>query len=107
MKRRERASAATPEGAPCRASASGTHEASKGSSGTTPDVSLNVSVETLAYSVQLTAFGLSEEVLFPATAGVQITEEICIDILDTCEAAEGFTEEDRRLLEDGDYRLLE
>jgi hypothetical protein len=36
-----------------------------------------------------------------------ITEEICIDILDTCEAAEGFTEEDRRLLEDGDYRLLE
>jgi hypothetical protein len=36
-----------------------------------------------------------------------ITEEICIDILDTCEAAEGFTEEDRRLLEDGDFRLLE
>jgi hypothetical protein len=39
--------------------------------------------------------------------GETITEEVCIDILDTCEAAEGFTEEDRRLLEDGDYRLLE
>lgn len=37
--------------------------------------------------------------------GDTITEEICIDILDTCE--ESFTEEDRRLLEDGDYRLLE
>lgn len=36
-----------------------------------------------------------------------LTEEICIDILETCEAAEGFTEEDRRLLEDGDFRLLE
>lgn len=36
-----------------------------------------------------------------------ITEEICIDILESCEAAEGFTPEDIRLLEDGDYRLLE
>lgn len=36
-----------------------------------------------------------------------ITEEICIDILESCEAADGFTPEDRRLLEDGDYRLLE
>ena len=36
-----------------------------------------------------------------------ITEEICIDILESCEIAEGFTPEDRRLLEDGDYRLLE
>jgi hypothetical protein len=43
----------------------------------------------------------------PAQDAFVITEEICIDILDTCEAAEGFTEEDRRLLEDGDYRLLE
>jgi hypothetical protein len=36
-----------------------------------------------------------------------ITEEICIDILESCEIAEGFSPEDRRLLEDGDYRLLE
>jgi hypothetical protein len=36
-----------------------------------------------------------------------ITEEICIDILETCEAQEGFVSDDRRLLEDGDYRLLE
>jgi len=36
-----------------------------------------------------------------------MTEEICIDILETCEAQQGFSEEDRRLLEDGDFRLLE
>lgn len=36
-----------------------------------------------------------------------ITQEICIDILETCEAQQGFTDEDRRLLEDGDFRLLE
>jgi hypothetical protein len=39
--------------------------------------------------------------------GVTVTEEICIDILETCEAQQGFSEEDRRLLEDGDFRLLE
>lgn len=37
-----------------------------------------------------------------------LTEEICIDILETCEIENGFTPSgDRRLLEDGDYRLLE
>jgi hypothetical protein len=36
-----------------------------------------------------------------------MTEEICIDILDVCEIEGGFTPEDVRLLEDGDYRLLE
>ena len=36
-----------------------------------------------------------------------LTEEICIDILETCEAEQGFTAEDARLLEDGDFRLLE
>ena len=36
-----------------------------------------------------------------------ITEEICIDILEQCEAQQGFTQEDARLLEDGDFRLLE
>jgi hypothetical protein len=36
-----------------------------------------------------------------------ITEEICIDILEACEAQQGFTDEDRRLLEDGEFRLLE
>lgn len=46
----------------------------------------------------------TEEVVIPSA---QITEEICIDILETCEAEQGFTEEDRRLLEDGDFRLLE
>lgn len=40
--------------------------------------------------------------------GATITEEICMDIVESCEISGGFTpDEDRRLLEDGDYRLLE
>jgi hypothetical protein len=45
-----------------------------------------------------------EIIVDPAT----LTEEICIDILETCEIENGFVPPDnRRLLEDGDYRLLE
>ena len=40
-------------------------------------------------------------------AAQNLTVEICIDILESCEVSEGFTPEDIRLLEDGDYRLLE
>ena len=41
-------------------------------------------------------------------AAQDMTEEICIDILESCEVQAGFSpDEDRRLLEDGDYRLLE
>lgn len=36
-----------------------------------------------------------------------LTEEICIDILETCESIDQFIQESRRLLEDGGYRLLE
>jgi hypothetical protein len=36
-----------------------------------------------------------------------MTETICIDILETCETLDQFTQEARRLLEDGGYRLLE
>lgn len=36
-----------------------------------------------------------------------LTEEICIDILDTCESLDQFVSEGIRLLEDGGYRLLE
>jgi hypothetical protein len=38
---------------------------------------------------------------------VAITEEICIDMLESCDAASGFTPTDIRLLEDGSYRILE
>lgn len=38
---------------------------------------------------------------------LSITEEICIDILETCESIDQFTQESIRLLEDGGYRLLE
>lgn len=44
----------------------------------------------------------------PGTDPATLTETICIDILETCEIENGFTpSDDRRLLEDGDYRLLE
>jgi hypothetical protein len=38
---------------------------------------------------------------------VTFTEEICIDILESCDAATGFIPTDIRLLEDGTYRILE
>jgi hypothetical protein len=40
-------------------------------------------------------------------AAETITEEICIDIIEQCDVADGITQDDRRLLEDGDFRLLE
>lgn len=40
-------------------------------------------------------------------AAQDLTEEICIDILESCEVAEGFTPDDIRLTEDGDFRILE
>jgi hypothetical protein len=38
---------------------------------------------------------------------VGLTEEICIDIIESCEAQNGIVPSDIRLLEDGNYRLLE
>jgi hypothetical protein len=38
---------------------------------------------------------------------ITFTEEICIDMLESCDAATGFTPTDIRLLEDGSYRILE
>lgn len=43
----------------------------------------------------------------PALGAATITEEICIDILESCDAVNGFTPTDIRLLEDGSYRILE
>lgn len=57
--------------------------------------------------VQYISFGdpTTEEVEVP---GVQITEELCIDILEACDVEAGFVStEGRRLTEDGGYRLLE
>lgn len=39
--------------------------------------------------------------------GVAVTEEICIDIIDDCQAADQFVADNIRELEDGNYRLLE
>ena len=77
-------------------SANGTYIAVKGSSiGLAWDITVNrIYVDTI----------VTEIVAVPAST---LTEEICIDILETCEAQQGFTDEDRRLLEDGDFRLLE
>lgn len=56
-------------------------------------------------------YWLDETASIPATPGTPLyvsgTEEICIDIIGTCDAQGGFTPTDRRLLEDGGYRLLE
>lgn len=43
----------------------------------------------------------------PATNEHDITEEICVDIIEECDVTSGFMPEEIRLLEDGDYRLLE
>lgn len=43
----------------------------------------------------------------PAQDAFVITEEICIDIIDSCESLDQFVSEGIRLLEDGGYRLLE
>lgn len=64
-----------------------------GNGGTTPTVTIN--------SI---SFGDPSTITVP---GETITEEICIDILETCESINQFTQEARRLLEDGGYRLLE
>lgn len=36
-----------------------------------------------------------------------LTEEICFDVIDDCDATSGFTPDDIRLLEGGEFRLLE
>lgn len=49
----------------------------------------------------------NETVAIPALTAVDLTEEICIDMLESCDAVSGFTPTDIRLLEDGSYRILE
>lgn len=55
----------------------------------------NIDIELTSLEVSVTA---------PA---VELTEEICVDIVESCDAASGFTPTDIRLLEDGSYRILE
>jgi hypothetical protein len=67
-------------------------------------------VSSIGVQMDITAIRVSVISIVTETVEVEgavITEEICIDILETCEAQQGFSEEDRRLLEDGDFRLLE
>jgi hypothetical protein len=61
---------------------------------------------TLEVIINSISFGDSttEEVVVPVAT---VTEEICIDLIETCEALDGFVSDYIRLLEDGDYRLLE
>ena len=54
-------------------------------------------------SAEYNALGVPDD---PVTAQ-DITEEICIDILESCEALDGQAPLNIRLLEDGDFRLLE
>ena len=41
------------------------------------------------------------------SSDTQITEEICIDMVESCEVQTGVLPDDIRLLEDGDFRILE
>lgn len=71
------------------------------------DIFIDPGADEVDITINEISFGESttEEVEVP---GVMITEEICIDILETCEIEGGFTPETaRRLTEDGGYRLLE
>ncbi len=69
-------------------------------------VTNNTPFATKNYTVMSAAYNAPAPV-DDSIAAQDLTEEICIDILETCEAQQGFTDEDRRLLEDGDFRLLE
>jgi hypothetical protein len=57
--------------------------------------------------VSLAYAGLFGPVSSEPGVSATITEEICIDIIESCEAQGGFVPTDIRLLEDGSYRLLE
>lgn len=69
-------------------------------------IHVNLGPSEIDLTVNSLSFGDStvEEVEVSAAA---ITEEICIDILETCDVSDGFTPSGIRLLEDGGYRLLE
>lgn len=71
------------------------------------NITNNTPFDTKNYTVTVADYDSPASPPDDSIAEQDITEEICIDILETCEAQQGFTEEDRRLLEDGDYRLLE
>lgn len=58
-------------------------------------------------TVTLLQAGLTEAATIGDLTQSPITQEICIDILESCEVQGGFTPTDIRLLEDGSYRLLE
>lgn len=71
------------------------------------NITNNTPFDTKNYTVTVADYDSPASPPDDSIAEQDITEEICIDILETCEAQQGFSEEDRRLLEDGDYRLLE
>jgi hypothetical protein len=59
---------------------------------------------TPTVTINSISFGDPTTVTVP---GETVTEEICIDIIEQCDVADGISQDDRRLLEDGDFRLLE
>lgn len=82
-----------------------------GSSSTIPIV-FTATALTTRIAIRITADSFDSVTITINTISVlevdlAITEEICIDILETCESINQFTQDARRLLEDGGYRLLE
>jgi hypothetical protein len=66
----------------------------------------NTPIDTKSFELQSAAYNApaAPSDSIPAQT---ITEELCIDMIETCEALDGFVSDYVRLLEDGDYRLLE
>jgi hypothetical protein len=67
----------------------------------------NTPFDTKNYTVDIATYTAPAGPPDDSLPAQTMTEEICIDILDVCEVEGGFTPEDVRLLEDGDFRLLE
>lgn len=66
----------------------------------TPFNTKNATINSAVYN--------SPSVVDDSISAQDLTEEICIDIVEACDVADGFIQsDDIRLLEDGDFRLLE
>lgn len=70
-------------------------------------VTNNTPFDTKNYTINEGTYNAPAEPPDDSIPAQTLTGEICIDILETCESIEQFTQTARRLLEDGEYRLLE
>ena len=67
----------------------------------------NTNFETKNFTINDAAYNAPAGPPDDSIPSADITEEICIDIIDACDSQADAGADDIRLLEDGDYRLLE